>query len=294
MSAASDRVITDEPGVDADRASVALPPPEEVVAASEAVAPLALAAANVIMQLALLPVGRGVAESRVDSGRADLHPIKRLRTTLTYVVITVYGTDAERAALRREVNRAHKDVHSLPGDPVEYNAFDPELQLWVAACLTKGTEDGYLWLRGPMRPEAVEPFYRYCSRFATGLQVRQDMWPPDKAAFDEYWRAGVERIEMDDVTRRYLQDLARLAFLPAPVRWTLGPVHELVTLGFLPEVFRAELGLPWTERRQRAFNAVKLALKTGNRILPGPVRRFPMNAYLWDARRRLRTGRPVV
>jgi uncharacterized protein (DUF2236 family) len=264
------------------------------VAATDAVAPLALAVANVIMQLALLPVGRGVAESRVDSGRADLHPIKRLRTTLTYVVITVYGTDAERIALRREVNRAHKDVHSLPGDPVEYDAFDPELQLWVAACLAKGTEDAYVWLRGPMKPEAVEPFYRYCSRFATGLQVRQDMWPPDKAAFDEYWRAGIERIEMDDVTRGYLQNLARLGFLPAPIRWTLGPIHELVTLGFLPEVFREELGLPWTARRQRAFNAITLALKTGNRILPGPVRRFPMNAYLWDARRRLHNGRPVV
>ena len=39
--------------------------------------------ANVVMQLALAPVGYGVLESKVDSGMVTLHPLKRFRTTFT-------------------------------------------------------------------------------------------------------------------------------------------------------------------------------------------------------------------
>src|SRR5690242_14832358 len=85
---------------------------------------LAAGGANVIMQLARLPVGRGVAESRVESGRVDRHPIKRLRTTAAYLLVAMLGTDDERAALRHQIDQAHAQVHSRPGDPVAYNAFD--------------------------------------------------------------------------------------------------------------------------------------------------------------------------
>jgi DNA-binding transcriptional MerR regulator len=44
-------------------------------------------AANVVMQLARPGVGYGVYESRVESGRLHDHPIKRTRTTLTYLAV---------------------------------------------------------------------------------------------------------------------------------------------------------------------------------------------------------------
>ena len=68
--------------------------------------------ANVIMQLARPEVGHGVVESRVESGRLDLHPIKRTRTTFTYIAVAMAGTDAQRAAYRRAVNRAHAQEYS--------------------------------------------------------------------------------------------------------------------------------------------------------------------------------------
>lgn len=43
--------------------------------------------ANVIMQLALPAVGYGVYESRVDSGNLFKHPLKRTRTTLSYLAV---------------------------------------------------------------------------------------------------------------------------------------------------------------------------------------------------------------
>src|ERR1700750_923067 len=94
--------------------------------------------ANVIMNLARPGVGYGVMESRVESGRIDRHPIKRARTTFTYIAVANAGTDTQKAAFRRAVNRSHAQVYSTPDSPVSYNAFDPELQLWVAACIHKG------------------------------------------------------------------------------------------------------------------------------------------------------------
>src|SRR5271156_2413838 len=75
---------------------------------------LLLGPANVIMQLAQPGVGYGVMESRVESGRVDLHPIKRARTPFTYLAVAMAGTDVQKAAFRRAVNRAHAQVYSLP------------------------------------------------------------------------------------------------------------------------------------------------------------------------------------
>src|SRR5690242_7035948 len=98
-------------------------------------------AANVIMELARPGVGYGVKDSRVESGRADRHPIKRARTTFTYLAVALSGTDEQKATYRRAVNRSHAQVYSTPDSPVEYNAFDKDLQLWVAACIYKGFVD---------------------------------------------------------------------------------------------------------------------------------------------------------
>src|SRR3954468_6067584 len=85
--------------------------PEIERLARDAIAASALyGAANVVMQLALLPVGRGVAESTVDSGRVDKHPYKRQRTTGSYLIVAMLGSETERAAMRREVNRQHGPV----------------------------------------------------------------------------------------------------------------------------------------------------------------------------------------
>ncbi|MEO5876722.1 MAG: oxygenase MpaB family protein [Streptosporangiaceae bacterium] len=255
---------------------------------------LAAATANIIMQLSRLPVGHGVAESKVESGRLDKHPVKRGRTTLSYVAVAMLGTDAERALMRREVNRSHQQVRSGPGDPVAYNAFDRDLQLWVAACLYLGTEQIYELLHGELDPETIEVLYQHGARFGTTLQVPQDMWPADRAAFEAYWNASVALVRTDETTRSFLLDLTDLKFLPAPLAQLGGPVNRFVTTGFLPQEFRDELGLPWSARSQAHFDRYIRLTARLNRALPPLIRAFPFNAYLWDFRRRVRAGRPIT
>src|SRR5690349_25166943 len=116
--------------------------------------------ANVIMQLARPGVGYGVLESRVESGRVDLHPIKRARTTFTYLAVATKGTEAQKAAYRRAVNKAHAQVYSTDESPVKYHAFDKDLQLWVAACLYKGGVDIRRVFIGELDGDTADRHYR--------------------------------------------------------------------------------------------------------------------------------------
>ncbi len=120
------------------------------------------------------------------------------------------------------------------------------------------------------------------------------MWPPDRAAFEEYWADAAARIEMDEVSRVYLYDFAGLGFLPWPVPVLFGRFHRAVTAGFLPPAFRHELGLAWGRKEQRAFELNKRVLRRLNAVTPRRLRTLPFDLYLWDMRRRIRKGRNIV
>jgi uncharacterized protein (DUF2236 family) len=259
---------------------------------------LLLGPANVIMQLARPGVGYGVMESRVDSGRIDLHPIKRARTTFTYLAVAMAGTDEQKAAFRRAVNRAHAQVYSTPDSPVEYNAFDPDLQLWVAACLYKGGVDFYRMFVGELAEQDAERHYRDGMVLGTTLQVPPEMWPPDRAAFDRYWQQQLDKVHIDDSVREYLYPIAvgRIQGVPLPavVRRQPEKLGLLITTGFLPQRFRDEMHLSWDAAKQRRFDRLIAVLRTVNNALPRFVRRFPFNVLLWDLDRRIKAGRPLV
>lgn len=254
--------------------------------------------ANVIMQLALPAVGYGVMESRVESGRVDLHPIKRARTTFTYLAVATRGNEAQKAAFRRAVNKAHAQVFSTSESPVKYSAFDPGLQLWVGACLYKGGVDVYRMFVGELSEEDAERHYREGMALATTLQVPERMWPADREAFDRYWQDSLARVHIDDAVREYLYPIAasriRGVRLPRPVRRATEGLAVLITTGFLPARFREEMRLPWDATRQRRFDRIIAVLALGNRCLPRFVRQFPFNVLLWDVDRRIRMGSPLV
>ena len=123
-------------------------------------ASMLLPAANVIMQLSAPGVGYGVLESPVDSGNVYKHPFKRARTTGTYLAAATIGTDADRELIRAAVDTAHAQVRSTASSPVSYNAFDPKLQLWVAACLYRYYVDAHEFLYGPLDDAAADAVYR--------------------------------------------------------------------------------------------------------------------------------------
>jgi uncharacterized protein (DUF2236 family) len=257
-------------------------------------AALLLPAANVIMQLSLPGVGYGVLESPVDSGNVYRHPFKRARTTGTYLAVATIGTEADRRLIRRAVDTAHAQVRSTSQSPVSYNAFDPGLQLWVAACLYRYFVDQHEFLHGPLDDDAADAVYCDGQRLGTTLQVPESMWPKDRAAFDEYWKRSLDELRIDPPVRRHLHGVASLIFLPWPLRVIGGPLYLFATTGFLPAEFREHMELPWTAGQQRRFEWLLTGLRLADRVIPQQLWIAGYQMYLWDMRSRARRGKRII
>jgi uncharacterized protein (DUF2236 family) len=254
----------------------------------------AAGAANVIMQLSRPQVGHGVVESTVESGNLLKHPWKRARTTSQYLAVAVFGTPEDRAAYRAAVDGAHHHVKSTADSPVSYDAFDRELQMWVAACMFVGLEDVYQLLRGEMTDEQAEQFYLSAAPLGTTLQVTVDQWPATRADFDDYWTAACERVAVDDAVHRYLADLVDLRMINTVLALPFRPLLKFLTAGFLAPVFRDALGVGWGASRQRLFEWMFLGVAFVNRFLPVFVRQAGSYLMLADVRRRVRARRALI
>jgi uncharacterized protein (DUF2236 family) len=254
----------------------------------------AAAAANVVMQLAWPGVGYGVVESKVDSGSILKHPWKRLRTTSQYLAVAVFGTEADRAAFREAVDGVHRQVVSTAASPVKYNAFNRELQMWVAACLFVGMEDTYKLLRGEMTADQAEQFYRSSWTLGTTLQVTEDQWPATRVEFDAYWDDACKRVVIEPPVRDYLLDLINLRMINPLMGLPFRPLLKFLTVGFLAPVFRDALGLKWSRGRQRRFEWLFVMVAFVNRFLPVFIRQGGSFIVLADVRRRARAHRALV
>jgi uncharacterized protein (DUF2236 family) len=255
-------------------------------------------AANVVMQLARPGVGYGVLESRVHGGRIDRHPIKRARTTFTYLAVAAQGTAQQQAALRRAVNGAHAQVYSTEESPVSYNAFDLELQMWVGACMYRGVLDIYRTFVGEIDDSTAEQLFEEGIALGTMLQVPREMWPADQTAFDRYWEESMAEVHIDDEVRDFLWPIAAGRMpgpkLPAAVQRRVDDFNLLITAGFLPQRFRDEMRLDWDDDKQRRFDRLMKRIRFVNDLLPGFLREFPFNWMRKDLDWRIRTGRPLV
>ncbi|MCE5290440.1 MAG: oxygenase MpaB family protein [Nocardiaceae bacterium] len=253
--------------------------------------------ANVVMQMSNYPVARGITESKVESGSVLKHPFKRFRTTVGYLDISLFGDDDLRADYRNAINGAHRQIHSTDASPVQYNAFNRHLQLWVASCLYYGFRDMTIGLHGPLTDQEEEDLLQASSRMGTTLQIPAAMWHPNRQAFEAYWADGMRQTHWDDETRAYARDLVNADFFPGAQRLFkvfFGAPLRFFNIGFLPQELRDELGLEWTESDERTFRRLMRLLGTVSRPLPFALRRVPTNWMAWNLRVRRRLGKPMV
>jgi uncharacterized protein (DUF2236 family) len=242
------------------------------------------AGSTVMLQLALRPVGLGVAEHSATLNR----PLDRLRTTATFVMCMVLGTDEERRAIARMVNRAHVPVRSA-----DYNAFDPDAQLWVAATLARNSEQMYERMFGPLSDESRERIYRDSWVFGTVLQVRPEQWPQSRAEFDDYWTSMQAQLTAEPGVQEYARQLLTVRGKPLVAK-PLMPLQSLMTRGNLTPEQRALLGLPWSVRDQRRYDLFWRWVPRIYRRVPRPLRTFGARVNLFDMRLRMRLGRRVI
>ena len=247
---------------------------------------LLLGAGSAVMyQLARKEVGLGVIEHSSTLDR----PFDRLRTTLTYVYVMTLGTSDERRAVAAMVDRRHVPVRSAG----RYSAFDPELQLWVAATLARTGESLHERVFGRMDPATRERVYRESWVLGTALQVPPEMWPPTRADFEDYWRASLAGLAPHPAIQAYARRLLSTGAAPVAAR-PLQPLQSLVTRGNLDAQTREVLALPWSAQDQVRYDRFWRWFPPAYRAIPRGVRQLPAGLVLADVRRRRDAGRHVI
>lgn len=243
------------------------------------------AGAAVMNQLADPGVGVGVAEHSTTLYR----PVDRLRTTLAYVYMMTLGTEEEQAMISRMVNGAHKPVVASG----RYNAFDPELQLWVAATLVKNGLDLYQRVFGLLDEASKQRIYEDGQIFGTALQVQQEQWPETYDGFLAYWDEATAQLTPDPLVQAFALQLLDSSNLPVHMR-PLMALQSLMTRGLIEPQVREVLNLSWSRREQFLFDAFWVVFPPVYRLVPRPLRTLGARLVVRDTRKRFKKHRRVI
>ena len=255
-----------------------------------------LAGANVVMQLGNPGVGHGVAESRVESGRVDRHPVKRGRTTALYLAVATIGSEEDRRFMHDEVARIHAQVYSTSDSPVRYSGNSRRLQLWVALCLIRYFIDQYELLYRPLTPAERDHVVALGAPLATVLNVDEDSWPRGWHEYERVFAESMAQGRYDDTVRELLDDLCSFGPLVGTF-WgggslasrLIGPVYHSYTRFGVPRRLREEMDWEISGTDLRRKRRIETVARTADLVVPTPLKKAYTIA-LWDMRLRRRLG----
>ena len=220
------------------------------------------------------------------TGMYERNPWKRLQRTLVLQYALTFGTKAEAHAAAERINDVHQRINGV--DRVtgrRYDALDPELLLWVHACLVdsallfEGLTVGALDSTGRQR------FHEEQMLSAELVHLPRERIPPTVAALESYVTETVRSGEL--VVTDAARSVAGLFFdPPRDSQWR--PVLKAVArlaFGTLPADVRDGYGLPFGATRRVEGRAMFAALRTVRPLLP-PKHRFIAPYQEWRLRER--------
>ncbi|PGH30801.1 hypothetical protein GX50_06429 [[Emmonsia] crescens] len=232
----------------------------------------------ILLQVANPGVGQGVNEH----SNFALRVTDRLRATMTYIYTIAFGTPGEKKAIINMVHRAHTSVNGP-----NYDANDPDLQLWVAATLYAAGVDIYEKIFGPFDAKTSEKVYEEYSVLATALRVPPGKWPADRRTFWAYWDEKIETMEVTSHAVSVAKDLLWPKKAPIWIKVNM-PAVRVLTAEWLPPRLREAYGLKTSKSRRRAYRALMGITKRVYPHLPMFVRTAPRNCYMKDMRKRMK------
>ena len=199
----------------------------------------------------------------------ERNPWKRLERTLHLTYTITFGTTEEARKAAERINEVHRSVKG--NDDVtglRYDALDPDLLLWVHACLV---DSALLFERltvGHLTEEERERFHREQMEAAGLLGLPSDRIPPTMAELRRY----VDEVVAGD-TLRVTEASRRVAALfhgpPPEADWR--PVLRAVAwwaFGALPPRLRRMYGVRWGTAREAWFRFTTATLRRFRPAIP--------------------------
>ena len=182
-------------------------------------------------------------------------PYERLARTAAVMDTIGFGSRAAADRATRRVRAMHHRVRGVTPDGTPYAADDPELLLWILACLADSALVVYLkYVRSLSRDERDAYWRDY--RVIGGLFGLDDAeMPATIEGFDAYMEGMLRGGELRVVPEA--RELAVQIVLRPPVPLAARPLLELanqITVGLLPREIRRQYGLRWDPARELALH----------------------------------------
>jgi uncharacterized protein (DUF2236 family) len=200
-------------------------------------------------------------------------PWARLLRTLSLQLLLPFGTKKEARDAADRINRLHRVINGVdPATGERYDALDPELLLWVHACLEESTVLFYERTVRPLTDWQKDQYHMENLTAAELVLLPADRVPPTYAATEQYIDdvIGSERLLATDVARE-VADLIR----GGPVPLHLKGVWRFISfaaVGTLPPEIRRLYGFRWGPTRRRILDANFWVLQRTRPFLPRRIR----------------------
>ncbi|MFA1537773.1 oxygenase MpaB family protein [Actinomadura monticuli] len=240
---------------------------------------IAAGGAASLLQTAHPKVAQGVYDH---SYTAD-DPLRRLRNTMGWLYVVQFGTRDEAETVSALVTKGHEAVTGP-----DYEANDPELQVWVAATLfAVATQFYQLLFRRTFSEAELAEFYQQTKIYATILGCPEERMPATYREFREYYADMLNSLEISDASRAVAEQVLNPK-MPGGVLNAPGmALMRLLTAGLMPEPIRVQYGWEWSRGRELRFRMLGGVLAAVYPRLPLRVRTLPREYYLRSTRKML-------
>jgi len=213
-----------------------------------------------VLQNMLAELGQGVLDHSVFFSDTAA----RIKRSMPPIFMTVYGADDDNAGtlVRDFHHRIKGDMPSQYGKGTRYHALDPETYFWAhATFFDQALYFADTFVKRLSRAEK-ERMYLESKTWYRRYGVSERAMPADYAEFERYWNHMIDDVLIAHPTAKYGVGYVTKGFPTpkgvSPTVWrlaspVLNPVAAFLTTGGMPPRTREILGLPWSDRRERAY-----------------------------------------
>jgi uncharacterized protein (DUF2236 family) len=207
------------------------------------------------------------------TGMYERNPWKRLQRTLILTYTMTFGTRAEADAAAAKINEVHTRINGVDrvtGKP--YDALDPELLLYVHACLVDSALRFEQLTIGRLDDAGRQRFHEEQMLAAELCLVPRDAIPPTVPAL-RAWLADFDdrgEIQVTEGARRVLE-----LFLEPPAEAEWRPILKGVSrLAFatLPPTLREQYGLPFGPLKRASAATTFPLIRAAHGLIPPKYR----------------------
>jgi uncharacterized protein (DUF2236 family) len=208
-----------------------------------------------------------------DTGFYERNPWKRLQRTLILTYAITFGSKTEAHAAADRINEVHARISGI--DSVtgrRYDALDPELLLWVHACLVDSALLFEELTVGKLDESGRQRFHEEQMLAAELVKLPREVIPPTVSGLRAYIDDVIDRGDLlVTASARAVADL--FYDPPAEAEWrpVLRGVSRLA-FGTLPPKLREAFGIRMGPAKEAAMRATFAAMRSVGPLLPSKVR----------------------